>query len=285
MVVNIVSLEQLNDFIKYNKYVLIDFTATWCGPCKRIAPYYNSLEEKYNSILFTKVDVDDASDVAEFYNISSMPTFIMLENGKIINRFSGANTDDLLKMIENVTETLQDSESLCLNSDQNSYEITSDSEDSSVTYTEQIPFDIISDDENTLNDNSEDNKEDETNLLCEINTIEEYNEYVVQGKNHSNQYVIVEFTANWCMACKRLKPDIEKLSLEYKNQVTFLKVDVDKIPELAREYEVISLPTFIIFKTGSDTPYCNQIIGSKAYGNLSKKIKNLFNNYESCDEF
>ncbi|KAE8632684.1 hypothetical protein XENTR_v10001632 [Xenopus tropicalis] len=64
------------------KLVVIDFTAKWCGPCQRIAPDFEKLSTEFPDIVLYKVDVDDASDVAQVCGISSMPTFIFFKSGK-----------------------------------------------------------------------------------------------------------------------------------------------------------------------------------------------------------
>ena len=63
------------------KLVVIDFFATWCGPCKMIAPKIEQMAGSMANVVFLKVDVDEAEDVAQEYNISAMPTFIFLKNG------------------------------------------------------------------------------------------------------------------------------------------------------------------------------------------------------------
>lgn len=84
-----------------DKLVVIDFFATWCGPCKMIAP---KLEEISNSmaekVVVLKVDVDDCEEVALEYNISSMPTFVFVKNGAEVQRFSGANETNLRNTID-----------------------------------------------------------------------------------------------------------------------------------------------------------------------------------------
>ncbi|KAJ1639531.1 thioredoxin [Pavlovales sp. CCMP2436] len=72
------------------KLVVIDFTATWCGPCKAIAPIVEQLGER-DDIVVVKVDVDDNSETAAACGISSMPTFQFYKNGVKIHQFSGAN--------------------------------------------------------------------------------------------------------------------------------------------------------------------------------------------------
>uniref|UniRef100_A0A3Q0RYL9 Thioredoxin domain-containing protein n=1 Tax=Amphilophus citrinellus TaxID=61819 RepID=A0A3Q0RYL9_AMPCI len=74
------------------KLVVVDFTATWCGPCKQIAPKYLMAEDPANSnVIFLKVDVDEAEDVSSFCKISCMPTFQFYKNGAKVHEFSGAN--------------------------------------------------------------------------------------------------------------------------------------------------------------------------------------------------
>ena len=64
------------------KLIVIDFFATWCGPCKMIAPKLEQMDKDMDNVVFLKVDVDEAEDVAQEYNISAMPTFVFLKNGQ-----------------------------------------------------------------------------------------------------------------------------------------------------------------------------------------------------------
>eukprot|EP00301_Raphidiophrys_heterophryoidea_P026694 c9277_g1_i1.p2 GENE.c9277_g1_i1~~c9277_g1_i1.p2 ORF type:complete len:120 (-),score=26.24 c9277_g1_i1:89-448(-) len=79
--------------------VVVDFTATWCGPCQRIKPKVHELAEQNTDVVFVAVDVDDNSDVAGAYNISSMPTFVFIKGGQEVDRFSGANAEKLVSTI------------------------------------------------------------------------------------------------------------------------------------------------------------------------------------------
>ncbi|MCI8308724.1 MAG: thioredoxin [Clostridia bacterium] len=68
-----------------DKLVLIDFFATWCGPCKMLAPVISEISNKYsNTVKVCKVNVDENQDLALKYNISSVPTIIFLKNGEIV---------------------------------------------------------------------------------------------------------------------------------------------------------------------------------------------------------
>jgi thioredoxin 1 len=71
--------------------VVIDFFATWCGPCKRIAPTYEKLSESLSSIVFLKVDVDESPELVNEFDISAMPTFVFLKDGKEVKRVEGAD--------------------------------------------------------------------------------------------------------------------------------------------------------------------------------------------------
>jgi len=77
------------------KLVVVDFFATWCGPCKQIAPFYNQLSLKYRHVLFTKIDVDQAKDVAQGCSITAMPTFQFYRAGAKVAEMRGANPTKL----------------------------------------------------------------------------------------------------------------------------------------------------------------------------------------------
>nr|XP_023654104.1 thioredoxin [Paramormyrops kingsleyae] len=82
------------------KLVVIDFTATWCGPCKAIAPIFQKLSDDYQNVVFLKVDVDEAQDVASSCGVSCMPTFQFYKNGVKIGEFSGADKNKLEEMVK-----------------------------------------------------------------------------------------------------------------------------------------------------------------------------------------
>jgi thioredoxin len=83
-----------------DKNSIVKFTATWCGPCKKIAPVYSELAEKYTKIYFYEVDVDKQEDIAEEFGVNSMPTFIFFSRGKMQEKFSGADADKLREIVE-----------------------------------------------------------------------------------------------------------------------------------------------------------------------------------------
>lgn len=84
-----------------NKLVVIDFYATWCGPCKMIAPKIDTMAVQLkDEVVFLKVDVDETDDIAAEYSIEAMPTFILIKNKNVVEKFSGANEAKLKELID-----------------------------------------------------------------------------------------------------------------------------------------------------------------------------------------
>ncbi|KAF7998353.1 hypothetical protein HCN44_009751 [Aphidius gifuensis] len=83
-----------------DKLIVIDFFATWCGPCKMIAPKYEELSKENTNVVFLKVDVDDNEEIAIKYEISSMPTFVFIKNNQVVHQFAGASLDKLKDSIQ-----------------------------------------------------------------------------------------------------------------------------------------------------------------------------------------
>lgn len=83
-------MENFNDIINGDKPVLVDFYATWCGPCKAMAPTIDALgQELKGEARILKIDIDKNEAVANEYQIQSVPTFIIFKKGQIVWRQSG----------------------------------------------------------------------------------------------------------------------------------------------------------------------------------------------------
>lgn len=74
---------------------IIKFTASWCGPCKVIAPVVEQFASAYTDIWFMSVDIDECESIAQVFNVQSMPTFVGVLNHTEVARFSGASQDEL----------------------------------------------------------------------------------------------------------------------------------------------------------------------------------------------
>ncbi|CAI9092750.1 OLC1v1028076C1 [Oldenlandia corymbosa var. corymbosa] len=82
-----------------NKLMVIDFSASWCGPCRFMEPIIDEFSAKFTDVEFVKIDVDELADVAKEFGIQSMPTFVFVKNGKEVDKLNSADREELERMI------------------------------------------------------------------------------------------------------------------------------------------------------------------------------------------
>lgn len=84
------SLGEFEKTLDENNLVLVDFFATWCGPCQMFSPVVEQVSQKYqDKLTVVKIDIDENSDIAEKYTIQSVPTSILFKNNNVVERVSG----------------------------------------------------------------------------------------------------------------------------------------------------------------------------------------------------
>ncbi|CAN6286503.1 unnamed protein product, partial [Urochloa humidicola] len=81
------------------KLMVIDFSASWCGPCRFIEPAFKEMASRYTDVVFVKIDVDELADVARTWKVEAMPTFVLAKGGKEVSRVVGAKKDELERKI------------------------------------------------------------------------------------------------------------------------------------------------------------------------------------------
>jgi thioredoxin 1 len=81
------------------------FSAVWCGPCRALAPVMNEIKGQFSNVKFEEYDVDEAYDVATQYGIRSVPTVIIVKDGKEVERFTGASSK--MAYINAINESLK----------------------------------------------------------------------------------------------------------------------------------------------------------------------------------
>lgn len=87
--INITSENFAEEVLDAEATVLLDFWADWCGPCMMLAPIVDEIAEENGNITVGKVNVDDAPELAQAYGVSSIPTLVVIKNGKEVNRSVG----------------------------------------------------------------------------------------------------------------------------------------------------------------------------------------------------
>jgi thioredoxin 1 len=88
----------------------------------------------------------------------------------------------------------------------------------------------------------------------------------------TNKSFLVQFSADWCSVCEDLHPMIEQLEQEYQDQITFVKIDVDQDSDLADQFKIDKLPTFLLFKN-SEVTDC--IIGGESLEHFKTKLDEI----------
>ena len=96
-----VNQERFNELIgQPGKTVLVDFWATWCGPCRMLAPVVEAVAEERPDVTVCKVDVDEERELAMEYGISSIPTLLVFKDGKKVNQSIGViSKEEMLSLL------------------------------------------------------------------------------------------------------------------------------------------------------------------------------------------
>jgi len=90
-----------NEVMNSEKPVLIDFWASWCGPCRMVSPIVDEIADEVSSVKVVKINVDEQPELAQKYDIMSIPTLMVMKNGKIVNKSVGAKSkQSLIEMLE-----------------------------------------------------------------------------------------------------------------------------------------------------------------------------------------
>ncbi|ORM40693.1 Thioredoxin-1 [Babesia sp. Xinjiang] len=100
MVKQIGSLDEFHSTLSAPGLVVVDFFATWCGPCMNFAPKFETMSKDYPSAVFVKVDISEIPELQTKYAITSIPAFKLFKNGEVVAEVVGASVINLKNAIE-----------------------------------------------------------------------------------------------------------------------------------------------------------------------------------------
>ena len=85
-----------------DQVVLIDFYADWCGPCRMVAPVVEEIAKENANVVVGKINVDDDPEIAQAFDIVSIPTLVVMKDGKVVNTAVGVRTKDQILAMLNI---------------------------------------------------------------------------------------------------------------------------------------------------------------------------------------
>ena len=92
-----INAEEYAEIVKSDSPVVIDFHATWCGPCKVLSPILEELSDEVDGVEFVKLDVDQHPEIAGANGVMGVPTVVMLKGGEVKERFVGVQSKEIIK--------------------------------------------------------------------------------------------------------------------------------------------------------------------------------------------
>ncbi|KAF3663632.1 Thioredoxin H-type [Capsicum annuum] len=97
--------EKMSEANNSGKIAVVNFSASWCNPCRAAAPGFNELAHKYTSTIFLTVDVDELAELSTSWDIKATPTFIFFRDGRQVDKLVGGEKQELQKKLMNLTES------------------------------------------------------------------------------------------------------------------------------------------------------------------------------------
>ena len=92
-----INAEEYSEILNSSKPVVIDFHATWCGPCKVLSPILEELDDDIEGVEFVKLDVDQLPQIAGQNQVMGVPTVVILKDGEVKDRFVGVQPKEVIK--------------------------------------------------------------------------------------------------------------------------------------------------------------------------------------------
>ena len=84
--------------------IILDCFATWCGPCKRIAPTFEKMAGEFPYIMFLKADTDASPEIADAFQVNALPTFVFIKDGRVVDRVEGADMAGIVAALDKLNK-------------------------------------------------------------------------------------------------------------------------------------------------------------------------------------
>lgn len=105
----VLDVENFDDAINQENLTVVDFFATWCMPCRMLAPILEKVEEKFEGVKFFKLDIDESEEIAKRYRIFSVPSVVCFRSGKKIDSSVGlVSFDEMVEFVDRCNTTKLD---------------------------------------------------------------------------------------------------------------------------------------------------------------------------------
>ncbi len=105
MAIEHIETNNFEELINGDKPVLVDFFATWCGPCKMLSPILEQVADETDKVVIAKCDIDECMEIAQKYNIMSVPTLVAFKGGEEVKRAVGfRQKTQLLELIDEISQ-------------------------------------------------------------------------------------------------------------------------------------------------------------------------------------
>ncbi|RLN53262.1 hypothetical protein BBJ29_004431 [Phytophthora kernoviae] len=250
-VIHVTSEQQFKQLIDKGKTtkrsVVVDFTASWCGPCRYISPVYHELSAKYPCTIFLKVDVDELKQVSSGCGVTSMPTFQFFRSGVRCDEMRGADKNGLEARIQ-----------------KHYVEVELPEDEKPVV--EKLAG------ESASADGDSDGLRQRKPQLVSVDSDDQW-EQLMQQNESAGHVLVVDFWATWCKPCMEIAPFFKELSAKFPKAV-FARVDVDELENVTEEFNVASLPSFKVFKGGKVVDELSGAIRSALESMVAKHAAN-----------
>jgi thioredoxin 1 len=101
-IINVKTLSEYSQILKNNSCIVANFSASFCKPCKEIAPFIEDMAARYPRITFLKIDIEDASEISDYHNITSIPFFKFYKNEIEITSYCGTDKRIIQEALDSI---------------------------------------------------------------------------------------------------------------------------------------------------------------------------------------